>query len=467
MLTAVDNIITSGTRFDKIAQMMERIKKGNKVKYDENVTMGNINSAFIDLFQAFKILEQIRSGYSCDSILNMLKLSVRNAFMTYQQMRKNENTQFTDYQPLLQGLAEMIQPISSDNRVTRLSPFHLDYNSHLSSWDYNTFSPTPDTVRDILSHLSVSREINYLDLNCHYGDQLLAVKSVLPKANLYGVTECDELTLSDDSRAKITRLVRGGLKQLKASNNVFDVVFVVPQLSLGTDQFDSLNRPKEVRYLTKAYDYLRKYGLMIYVTPIECITTRVATYISKNLRDVSIYYGMLGKDTVAIMGMKPDVFDRTLDPKTFTLLRNLIVNKKLLSEQKPLEYELPSTLLKVERFRGGILDEQEMNELFSESSAMKDFWKGQKVKKISDRSIHPLLPFNLGQLGLVLTSGCLDGVVDEGNGCSHAVKGRVVKVTDTNKKLSDSGDKVQVQKRMSNRVEISMFMPNGEYKCLI
>lgn len=37
----------------------------------------------------------------------------------------------------------------------------------------------------------------------------------------------------------------------------------------------------------------------------------------------------------------------------------------------------------------------------------------------------PLIPFNPGQLGLILVSGDIDGIVDEGNGYYHVIKGSV------------------------------------------
>ena len=45
---------------------------------------------------------------------------------------------------------------------------------------------------------------------------------------------------------------------------------------------------------------------------------------------------------------------------------------------------------------------------------MDSFW--EKSINIEKQSTRPLLPFNMGQIGLVLTSGCLDGVVEEYEG---------------------------------------------------
>ena len=98
---------------------------------------------------------------------------------------------------------------------------------------------------------------------------------------------------------------------------------------------------------------------------------------------------------------------------------------------------------------------------------MKDFWKKQQIDRISDRTARPLLPFSIGQLGLVLTSGCLDGVIEEPDNCSHVVKGRVIKVVDTEREINDTRDQVEISSTTSNRVEISMFLPDGTYRCLI
>ena len=75
--------------------------------------------------------------------------------------------------------------------------------------------------------------------------------------------------------------------------------------------------------------------------------------------------------------------------------------------------------------------------------------------------MRPLLPFNMGQIGLVLTSGCLDGVVEEYEGQYHAIKGMVTKVRDFNNSREDN-DETSIE-TISNKVQINLLTPDGKF----
>ena len=71
----------------------------------------------------------------------------------------------------------------------------------------------------------------------------------------------------------------------------------------------------------------------------------------------------------------------------------------------------------------------------------------------------------IGLLGLVLTSGCLDGIVEEKDGNCHLIKGRVSKQviqTETNIRQGLN----EVTETTVNKVEINVLLPNGEFKTL-
>ena len=50
-----------------------------------------------------------------------------------------------------------------------------------------------------------------------------------------------------------------------------------------------------------------------------------------------------------------------------------------------------------------------------------------RMLKTDEEIRRPMLPFNAGQLGLVLVSGYVDGIIDEGDGNYHVIKGSVSK----------------------------------------
>ena len=96
---------------------------------------------------------------------------------------------------------------------------------------------------------------------------------------------------------------------------------------------------------------------------------------------------------------------------------------------------------------------------------LENSFNSQKIKKTDEDIRKPLLPFNIGQLGLVLTSGCLDGIVEEKDGNCHLIKGRVSKQviqTETNIRQGLN----EVTETTVNKVEINVLLPNGEFKTL-
>ena len=91
---------------------------------------------------------------------------------------------------------------------------------------------------------------------------------------------------------------------------------------------------------------------------------------------------------------------------------------------------------------------------------MSSFWKQHEIEE-KDTSMRPLLPFNMGQIGLVLTSGCLDGVVEEYEGQYHAIKGMVTKVRDFNNSR-ENNDETSIE-TISNKVQINLLTPDGKF----
>jgi hypothetical protein len=192
----------------------------------------------------------------------------------------------------------------------------------------------------------------------------------------------------------------------------------------------------------------------------------VCQYLAKNLKDIQI---RLDGIHVYICGYRNTDKNREADKDVLIALRTLQLNRSndCYSLDNPLNsFTLPLPATQVLTFRGSKLDETEFAAMYEKSNATETFLKEQRVDKLSDNAKSPLLPFNVGQLGLILTSGCLDGVIDEGNGICHAVKGRVIKKRDVQKEVDNEKDKIDVTEIVANRVEINAFLADGTYKCL-
>jgi hypothetical protein len=85
-----------------------------------------------------------------------------------------------------------------------------------------------------------------------------------------------------------------------------------------------------------------------------------------------------------------------------------------------------------------------------------------QLKPLVVKDQSPLLPFNMGQVGLVLTSGCLDGVIEEMEGINHVIKGMTTKVVSTNREDVDDNT-IKCTETINNQVKINIFTADGKY----
>ena len=82
--------------------------------------------------------------------------------------------------------------------------------------------------------------------------------------------------------------------------------------------------------------------------------------------------------------------------------------------------------------------------------------------KTEEETRHPLIPFGPGQLGLVLVSGKIDGIVDEGNGVYHVIKGSSRVERNEHSSMTTSMDRT-LEVVTSTGVSVAMLTASGKY----
>jgi hypothetical protein len=457
------NVAKSVARLPGIIDLIQKIKKGNKVEYKPEVTFGNIDDIISDCGQFLFEIDKCYKDHewvskTCDMTV-MFNIARKKIF----ELKKKEA-----------DIVEYLEPLT-----ILKSTFSEEYSAYRSIWSWNfdnlfrkNFCDNMDTLFDewleILKRSRANRPLNLLDVNTEVGENILRIKEENDNNKIYAISHLEgtQGKLSTENRKKFERFLVGGLHKVIVTNDAFDIVYCCPSVEIDTDTYEKNVVFSERRMLDKAYIYLRKNGILVYTLPLSRFTKQVSLYLSRGLSDIQILkneftdkYGI-----VTIVGIKPPAKERIFDEKMYARLRNLYWTEDY--DNEIMVRTLPSDIRRIEKFRGTVMDDVELQEAFIESNAMKTFWKEQKVEKLSETKKKPLLPFTIGQLGLVLTSGCLDGVVQEEDGCAHCVKGRVVKVTESKRDFNEDGQTVDVVETTRNRVEISMFLPDGSYRCL-
>lgn len=303
--------------------------------------------------------------------------------------------------------------------------------------------------------------------NCYEGIKVSGLKVKDNETLWYGNTIKEEHVKK--ARSNMHRVITGKMFGSRIQNEAFDIVFGAPTLEFSIQSSVSLIDPRNMDKdnIMDNFRYLRTGGLYILCIPFFRLYQSMCRFISRNLRDVQVFKstGSDFNDTgiVYIVGYK----ESSTEPRqnVYNTLRQCHDPENIETIMgRNIDIVLPDFHIPITIFKGSKLDTDEMENILRETNLVNKSIDAQRVEKLDETIKNPLLPFNIGQLGLVLTSGCLDGVVDEGDGNKHLIKGRVSK--EIMQVEEQTPDGLSITDTTVNKVEINVLMPNGEFKVL-
>lgn len=241
----------------------------------------------------------------------------------------------------------------------------------------------------------------------------------------YGV-EVDE-GRAEDALSRLTRVGFGSFFYSRISRQAFHAMLLnPPYLSIVSEYGGSIRAEK--RFLAESYPHLMMGGLLIYIIPYYRLTQDVCTFLCENFRDISMwkFYGEEYERfrQIAVMGIRKE---RERCGSGDERLGELIYDMgsvPALSEIPDGRYALPEQAKKVEVFKGAVFNKAELAVQLASSRSFAQIFEKSKIDTMEK---HPLLPFGIGQIGLVGGSGLINGLVD--CGAPHIIKGRIVKET--------------------------------------
>ena len=455
---------------ERLNTMEKSIKKfvdGESVKYNFDTLFYNLKDIFANIYNSLS--ESAYFNYNdCDNYNYQLQSFIEK-IMSFETLENKENCE------KVLEIIEYTKNILSSNDIKRLIDSSSPYISELEftyfTTDYNQTDFGTIFLKDFFKNIKSDRELNVL----LYANQHPAnVDAILEdkRANLYCAL-LDSRCYYRHKKDSIKRIILGAKGKTMITNNCFDVVFGIVPTQLMTRNVNVTN-PYDYDYVSKLVSYTAPNGIISLIMPAFRLTKNICSFLSKYLKDVEIYkikYNNNKKKIVIITGIKKDS-DFEVDPEIFNKLRYYHMLRPSyfydIWDGTEREFSISYPLQEVKMFRGSLISDDDINEMFEESEANNEFWKNQHQELISEYRKRPLLPFNIGHLGLVLTSGCLDGVVEEKDGYSHLVKGRIVKVKNKEELDVDNGSiGITIEETTSNQVEINLFLSDGTYKSLI
>ena len=118
----------------------------------------------------------------------------------------------------------------------------------------------------------------------------------------------------------------------------------------------------------------------------------------------------------------------------------------------PESYALPDISKTVEVFKGAKFNLGELQRQLAKSKSINLLFEKSRIDAMEKR---PLLPLNIGQVGLIGGSGLINGYVDCEN--PHIIKGRIIKEV---RKYKDEEENTLTEMRV-NRMLFNILTPDG------
>jgi tRNA1(Val) A37 N6-methylase TrmN6 len=327
------------------------------------------------------------------------------------------------------------------------------------------YYPTPlSVVERIKTFLSYPAEnVNVLDPCCGEG---AALKSLVADANAktYGI-ELDRYRAGEAKKA-LDNLLHCGYEDARISNNAFSCLFLNPPYDWqegGTLDEDRHERTEKA-FLRGTVKYLLPEGILVYIVPQPRVTEDVAKILSYRFEDFNTYRFMDGEyerfRQIVLFGKRKD--RNCPDDSSFVMLNAVPYTEleEIPYMQEPV-YSLPESP-GARLFRSTLIDEAELEKELKSSPLWGKL--NHHGKNNRDGVGRPPLPLHTGHIGLLLASGCLDGMVGEGED-RHIVRGKVEKVAHTEQEYQ--GDVLVEREIERYRVSIKVLNPDGEIRNLM
>lgn len=354
------------------------------------------------------------------------------------------------------SLLDLLNP----NDMEHMNEFRLNDDADGLQFGYKEyFTNLPEPYLNILRDSITNQNINIFFPNCF--DGTYARYFSRENDTTYG----QEAKYITNARAVLNRVAKGELKGSTISNNFFDALFIVPRIGYREeiDHLGVVKEPTERIEIKNTIKYLRPGGLFLITIPYTRLVPSLAMYLSKNLSNVKVVRLPNGDKLkrITIIGTKNSI-NSVSDKDIYNKLKFLNYDTDTISihDLEMHTYSLPTEELTLEFFRGSQLDIGDILDACADN--MLDGFLDSQMDPLVVKDQAPLLPFNIGQVGLVLTSGCLDGVIEEMEGINHVIKGMTTKVISTNREDVDDNT-IKCTETINNQVKINIFTADGKY----
>lgn len=278
----------------------------------------------------------------------------------------------------------------------------------------------------------------------------------------YGV-EIDEQRAAE-AQDRLHRVATGSFFHSRISREAFHVMLLnPPYLSVLSEGRGKTRHEK--RFLAESYEHLLYGGLLIYILPYYRLTPDVARILCDNFSDLAAYRFMGTEFSrfrqIVVFGLHKKREDGASLVAPFMKSISEMESIPELSALPHGRYEIPVKPAEVPVFKGAVFN---VNELARQLGASKSLSKMLDKSALDSTEKRPILPLNVGQVGLIGGSGMINGLAMCDN--PHVVKGRIIKTTSVSKNITQedalgNAVKTTITETTSNKLVFNILTPDG------
>lgn len=326
---------------------------------------------------------------------------------------------------------------------------------------------TNEDLAPIVQSISSNKLLNMFSIQSMSGSNEEFIKESLKSLNDIPVRTyalCQE-QYKEKVKPRVNRTILGQLKGSIISNNAFDIVYANPVVTITTqrDHKGRLKTRNEEYILNNSVRYLKPGGLLIYNVPFYSISSSMFLFLAKNFSNINIIKPKTNNKEKLDLCYATILATKKLNSKyssTFNELMTMTYDD--LDTEPSTIYDLDLPDVEISLFRGSVLDEDELSEIILNDGIFDEFLTSLDRDE-NNKDTRPLLPFNIGQVGLILSSGSLDGIVEEPDGTKHVIKGMTIKETDSSSEFrTENGVTItESTEVIRNKVQITALDSDG------
>lgn len=395
---------------------------------------------YVNIWSYYKTLLERVNLYEKERIIHYEKSRITEMFRKISEIEDLEE----DKEEFVSVMMELMNDMYFSQSLSNL--YRDDYLLYRDD-HFSMDNEMEDDLEFILESF-VGRKTNLLYIRPEVSDYLPIVEKRIDLSIFSYYTNSNETNLTFADHYAFGRGFSARIQ-----NNAFDIAVLSTVFSDEYDT-DSLKLRYDQKDLRIAQRTLKDNGILL--LDMKTGADRF-DFISEILRNFDVI-GIRTTEHSKILTLKKRTERRSADIK---LINDFIINDNLYEGDIYNHAEGIGSHVEITIFRGSEINYNDIftNYMTNENSAIDNRIEEDNIMLSEEEIKHNLLPFNISQIGLVLTSGYLDGEIEEKNGAAHVICGSTK--NDFHETTETDGENVKRTTYSNNTVTINVIDQSG------